>query len=300
MVSRRQMKRALFAGAMLGGSLTSSAAAAHHGPATSAIEPTAGLLPQAGATAVPRSRLSVVTRYAKLPDRLPSYTMPIARSGDHVGLLELGYTHAFCDYATMSVALPLLLRSPDDAPDERPKVGLGDLRLGSRIYPWWSPSSSFSLALDLSMPTAGRNIDDEGIAFGTGDFIPRGSWLLTQRWGREGWARFGVSVEGGASGALRPDGNVVLDHGLTGSWTPFEVFGLYVGLRTRTFLRDDEAGLAALRSFPRAAGDTLVTMSPGLRFFPVPEVILTAGAQLPVTTARDDEGSFTLRLDVLL
>jgi len=283
------------------GALVTTPASAHHGAAAPRLDPAVGMLPQTGATTQPRSRVSVVTRYLRLPDQLPSYGVPVARAGDHVGLFELGYTQAFCDEATMTLALPLLLRSPEDAASERARVGLGDLRLGTRVYPWLGEQSSFSLALDLSLPTAGLRSDGEAVAFGTGDFIPRASGLLTHAFGApEEWTRFGVSAEGGVSGALRPDGNAVVDYGLAGSWTPLAAFGLFVGARARTFVRDDDAGLASLRAFPRTAGDTLVTISPGLRFFPTPDVVLTAGLQLPLTSARDDEGSATLRLDVLL
>lgn len=296
MVYLRQSIRALVMVALV---VAARPVRAHHGPAAPAMEPAVGLLPQTGATTQPRSRVSVVTRYLRLPDQTPSYTMPIARAGDHVGVLEVGYTQAFSERATMTMALPLLLRAPEDVPSEDPRVGIGDLRLGTRVYPWLGEQGSLSLALDLSLPTAGLRRDDADIAFGTGDFIPRAAWLFTHALG-EGWARFGVSAEGGVSGALRPDGNTVLDHGLAASWTPLSMFALFVGARARTFLRDDEAGLAALRAFPRMAGDTLVTISPGIRFFPIPDVVLTAGPRLPLTTARDDEGSVTLRLDVLL
>lgn len=298
MVYRRQSISALVVVALVA---AAHPANAHHGPAAPAMEPAVGLLPQTGATTQPRSRVTVVSRYLRLPDQTPSYAMPIARPGDHVGLLELGYTQAFGARATMGIVMPLLLRAPVEAPDEDPRVGLGDLRFGTRVYPWLGERGSLSLAVDLSLPTAGLRSDDAGVSFGTGDFIPRGSWLFTHAMGdAEGFTRFGVSLEGGLSGALRPDGNAVLDHGLAASWTPFSMLGLFVGARVRTFLRDDETGLAALRAFPRMAGDTLLTIGPGLRFFPTPDVVLTAGPQFPLTTARDDEGSVTLRLDLLL
>ncbi|MEM6791324.1 MAG: hypothetical protein AAF928_21210 [Myxococcota bacterium] len=302
--------------------LTTGRVAAHHASAAPSIEPTVSLLPQTGATMAPRSRASVVTRYLKLPDQTPSYLQPVAPPGDHVGILELGYTHAFCDYATMSLTLPLLWRTPAAADDtaialppvgfgagleeeedtDGSRVGLGDLRLGTRVYPWLGARGSVSLAVDLSLPTAGVRPDDGGgVRFGTGDFIPRASVLWTHRIGEVGtWTNLGLSAEGGLSGALRPEGNAVADYGASVGWTPFEVFGVFAGVQARSFLRDDESGLAALRQFERAAGDTLVVLSPGARVTPVPDVVITAGPQLPLTTARDDEGGAILRLDVFL
>ncbi|MEM9692338.1 MAG: hypothetical protein AAGA56_07325 [Myxococcota bacterium] len=294
------------AAVLFGALLFAGPAAAHHGASDTpgGWSGTAAVAPQPGADAAATSRLTAALSYQKLVDREPTYLLPLGAIGDHVAGLDLSYVHAFGPSVAMTGAIPLLGRWPAEEGGVS-SFGLGDIRLGARFLPWLSSArdASLGLGLEFSFPSGGLRarevpppppdggffvpIEEEPEAprRGAGDIIVRSSVTYVQRW----FSTLRLIVEVAVATAFREEPNLLVDYGLNASWMPWSAVGGFLDLRTQTFLRDDAVGIDALQSQPRAAGDTMVTLSPGLLVRPTDGFILSASPQLPLTSVRTIE-----------
>lgn len=261
-------------------------ASAHHDGASApgGMTSSVSVLPAVGATVVPRSQASFVVRYRRLSDRPPSYLVPLDDPGDHFGVAEAGLTHAFSPRVAMSLAMPVVLRVPGAKDEGDPRVGAGDLRLGTRVVPWIEGAgrASVSVGLDLSFPSGGRRGDD-ALRLGAGDVLGRASVLgLVQI--AEAWR---ITAEVGAETAPRPGANVVLDYALSGSWSPWSWGSAFLDVRARSYLRSEALGLSLPANLPREAGDTAVVLTPGLSVAPAEGVRISGGPEIPVSSVKD-------------
>lgn len=274
--------------------LVAPPAAAHHdgAPAAGGLDDAVGALPLAGLAAAPQSRLAFTARYLRLADREPSYLLPVDDPGDHLAALEASLTHAWSPRVAMTVGLPLVVRAPGPGEDGDVDVGPGDLRLGTRTFPWIAEDrqSSLSTALDLSFPSGGRrSTEPDATWLGAGDVVGRLSILGVVGLGALTPAarEWRITLEAGLASAPRQDANVVVDAGGSVSWTPLSWLGLFADARTRVYLRSEPVGLSVPQNLPRGAGDAVLVLTPGLSIAPTDDVRISGGPQLPVTAVRD-------------
>jgi len=276
-----------------------------------------------------RSTLMQSVRFQQLPDRDPSYGLPLGAKGDEVVSVQLAGSVALASRVEMMMLLPLVNRQPDvKSAGARGGTGIGDLVLGTRLLPWVSPrrDASFAVGSTLSFPSGGvrptatgtvaaglvggatkapevpgarsaHHFDPDASAPEAEESSPAiGSGAFVPRlYGS--YLRFlgpvAFQAEVGMSWTFRQDANVVVDYGLTVGWTPRWWWGLFAHGEARTFLRSNDSGLESLQAQPRELGDTSVAVSPGIWVAPSRAWSIAVSPQVPLTSTRDYSWGFS-------
>ena len=265
-------------------------AMAHHpSGAATPVDSAAFTDPLTGGLGGARSRVGVFSRYLRLTRIPPTYNDPVPQAPSHLFFSDLRASVVLLDRLAISAAAPVVVNAPDDADTE---TGLGDLRFGLQGVVWRQPSvGSLSGLLELSTPT-GQVVD----GLGAGVFVGRAALMYVHQL-FDDWQ---LTAQAGAAWAFEADSNVVVDYGGGLRWSPFEWIGLFVDVRAGTYTRTNDGRLSALQRQPRDAGNTAVTVTPGVVARPLRDLFVTVAPQIPATTIKDFDHGLTLSIQYRL